>query len=383
MNKIKIEVTDVNNKLQNYLIRNHIKYSSLNKNKNKVTFICEYNSYVKINKRFKTRILKYYGRKNLHYKIKKHKYALIAALISIYILLLLTNTIFNVKVNTKDKKLEKELITLLERYNIKKYKKKKTFKEITQIKQLILEEYKNKLEWIEIENYGTKYIINITKKITKNNDNNFYPTNIVATKDGIIKHINSISGTKVKNVGDYVKKGEVIISGIITKNDEIKDLITSKGEVYAETWYKVDITVPYNYIEYVKTNKIIKRYYLEMFGYEFTLTGKYDKANIISEKKLLLDKPYLFFKLYKETKYLYEYKNYSLTKEESYKEALKRADLKIKNILDNKEYIISKKVLKKSPFRSKMYVEVFYKVYENIANTERIKDLGENYGINN
>lgn len=221
------------------------------------------------------------------------------------------------------------------------------------------------------------------KENKKDEINDSYPTNIVALKDGIIKHINSISGTKVKNVGDYVKKGEVIISGVIVKNDEVKDLIASKGEVYAETWYKIGITIPYNYVEYIKTNKVVNRYYLEMFGYEFTLTGKYDKTNVISEKKLIMDKPYLFFKLYKETKYLYEYKKYSLTEQESYNEALKRADLKIKNILDDKEYVISKKVLKKSPFRSKIYIEVFYKVYENIADTKRIKDMGENYGINN
>ena len=383
MNKIKIEVIDLNNKLLNYLIKNNIKYNSLNKSKNKITFICEYKSYTKINKRFKTKILKYYGRKNLCYKIKKYKYTLISLFISMYVLLLLTNTIFSIKVNTEDKSLEKELIILLEKYNIKKYKRKKTYKEINQIKELILEEYKNKLEWIEIESYGTRYIVNITKKIKKDEINDSYPTNIVALKDGIIKHINSISGTKVKNVGDYVKKGEVIISGVIVKNDEVKDLIASKGEVYAETWYKIGITIPYNYVEYIKTNKVVNRYYLEMFGYEFTLTGKYDKTNVISEKKLIMDKPYLFFKLYKETKYLYEYKKYSLTEQESYNEALKRADLKIKNILDDKEYVISKKVLKKSPFRSKIYIEVFYKVYENIADTKRIKDMGENYGINN
>lgn len=383
MNKVKIEVIDLNNKLIKYLINNNISYNSLKKNKNRVKFICEYNSYKKISKRFKSRIIKYYGKQKVIKDLNKHKYAIISVFISLYVLILLTNTIFEININTDNNELKQELINSLEKYNIKKYKRKKSYTELYQIKEKLLKEYKNKLEWVEIESIGTKYIINLTQRINKEQEKITYPTNIVASKDGIIKNINSISGTKVKNIGDYVKKGDVIISGSIEKNDEIIDLITSNGNVYAETWYKVNINIPYNYIEYEKTNKIINRYYVDIFGYEITLTGKYDKENIISEKTLILDKPYLFFKLYKETKYLYEYKKYNITEEEAYNEALKRADLKIKNMLEDKEYIISKKVLKKSPFRSKIYVEVFYKVYEDIGNTQRIKDMGENYGINN
>jgi hypothetical protein len=46
-------------------------------------------------------------------------------------------------------------------------------------------------------------------------------------------------------------------------------------------------------------------------------------------------------------------------------------------MLDNDEYIISKKILKKEAFSSKIKIEVFYKVYENIGITSKIKNVKE------
>jgi len=92
----------------------------------------------------------------------------------------------------------------------------------------------------------------------------------------------------------------------------------------------------------------------------------------MSEKKAIIDKPYLFFKLYKEEKKVYEYKKFLLNPQEAYDEAIKRAQAKIENQLDDKEYIIAKKVLKKEEFSSKIVLEVFFKVYENIGETLEI-----------
>ena len=73
----------------------------------------------------------------------------------------------------------------------------------------------------------------------------------------------------------------------------------------------------------------------------------------------------------------YEYKEFIINEKEAYNEAIKRSDIKIKNMLDNDEHIISKNVLKKEVFSSKIKVEVFYKVYENIGLTSKIKNIEE------
>ena len=71
----------------------------------------------------------------------------------------------------------------------------------------------------------------------------------------------------------------------------------------------------------------------------------------------------------------------------SEKEALELAiDESVKNIeskLSSEEYIISKKVLKKEVNSSKMYVEVFFKVYENIGVTSNLEKRKEENGKSN
>ena len=59
----------------------------------------------------------------------------------------------------------------------------------------------------------------------------------------------------------------------------------------------------------------------------------------------------------------------TITEEEALQKALKLSENEIKKNLDIEEYIISKNVLKKELKSSKMYIEVFLKVYENIGTT--------------
>jgi len=141
--------------------------------------------------------------------------------------------------------------------------------------------------------------------------------------------------------------------------------------VFGEVWYTVTTTVPFNFIEYSSTNKIINHYYIEFLGGKMTLLGKYDQYLAMSEEKILIDKPYIFFKLVKETKEIYEYQESKLNQIEAYNEALKRSDKSINVKLDSDEYIIDKKVLKKNVFSSKIEVEIFYRVYENIGISEK------------
>ena len=137
--------------------------------------------------------------------------------------------------------------------------------------------------------------------------------------------------------------------------------------MYGEVWYTVNTTVPYKHIDYVNTGEIVNHIYLDIFGKKFTLMGKYDTKNEIVRTKVLLDKPYLFFKVVKEEKELYEYVTHTVTYEEAYEEALKRSERVINEKLSSDEYIIDKKVLKINKYSSKIELEIFYKVYENIG----------------
>lgn len=380
MNKVRIVVNENSNKFLNYLIYNKIYYDSLNKYNEYFVLDVSYDDYLYIRRRYKCHIVKYYGKKNIVNIYENNKYVLLSLIISFMLLFLLCNTIFDIKINSDDKDIVNIINDSLKDNGIDVYKRKVSFDKLNSIKNKILEDNKDTLEWIEIREKGCIYYIDVTPRVKSNNNvDNSLPSDIVAEKDGVIKHIVVHRGSKVIDNGDYVKKGDILISGNIIKNENVIDKVHSEGVIYAETWKTVNISIPFKRIDYVY-KKTINHYYLDIFGHKFTISGKYDSDNTINKKSIVLDKPYLFFKLYKEEKKIYDYNEVILNKEEAYNEALNRSIDVINKKLSSDEYIISKKVLKKEVKRSKINLEVFFKVYEKIGVTSEIQDIGEENG---
>lgn len=380
MNKVRIVVNENSNKFLNYLIYNKIYYDSLNKYNEYFVLDVSYDDYLYIRCRYKCHIVKYYGKKNIINIYENNKYVLLSLIISFMLLFLLCNTIFDIKINSDNKDIINIINNSLSDNGIDVYKRKVSFDKLNSIKNKILEDNKDTLEWIEIREKGCIYYIDVTPRVKSNNNvDNALPSDIVAEKDGVIKHIVVHRGSKVIDNGDYVKKGDILISGNIIKNENVIDKVHSEGIIYAETWKTVNISIPFKRIDYVY-KKTINHYYLDIFGHKFTISGKYDSDNTINKKSIVLDKPYLFFKLYKEEKKIYDYNEVILNKEEAYKEALNRSIDVINKKLSSDEYIISKKVLKKEVKRSKINLEVFFKVYEKIGVTSEIQDIGEENG---
>lgn len=380
MNKVRIVVNENSNKFLNYLIYNKIYYDSLNKYNEYFVLDISYDDYLYIRRRYKCHIVKYYGKKNIVNIYENNKYVLLSLIISFMLLFLLCNTIFDIKINSDNKDIINIINNSLSDNGIGVYKRKVSFDKLNNIKNKILEDNKDTLEWIEIREKGCIYYIDVTPRVKSNNNvDNSLPSDIVAEKDGVIKHIVVHRGSKVIDNGDYVKKGDILISGNIIKNENVIDKVHSEGVIYAETWKTVNISIPFKRIDYVY-KKTINHYYLDIFGHKFTISGKYDSDNTINKKSIVLDKPYLFFKLYKEEKKIYDYNEVILNKEEAYNEALNRSIDVINKKLSSDEYIISKKVLKKEVKRSKINLEVFFKVYEKIGVTSEIQDIGEENG---
>lgn len=350
------------------LLKLNISYNDLNIKNDKIYFKVSIDDYNKLKLVYKDiRIVKKLGFNGFKYFIKKHYILICSFIFSYIILVILSNTIFSVEIITNNYELKRVINLYLEENDIKKHKFVKSHKDIENIKKKILDNNKDTLEWIEIERVGTKYIVNLTERVINNKEESNIKKDIVAKKDALIKYLINESGTSIKEVNELVKKGDVIITGNIIKNDEIIDRVNAKGRVYGETWYTVNIVVPYKHIDYENTGKIINHIYLDIFGKKITLIGKYDTKNEIVNRKVLIDKPYLFFKVINERKELYKYKEHTLTYEEAYKEALKRSKRVIEDKLSSDEYILDKKVLKINKYSSKVEVEIFYKVYENIT----------------
>lgn len=309
-------------------------------------------------------------------KIRKtiniNKYFLFSLCLGLIMLLVLTNLIFEIEVvyNTAE---VREFMTLeLKKRGLDKYQFKKDYKDLDVIKKDILDTYKDKIEWLEIETQGVKYIVRLQLREFANVPISINNRNLVAGKDATIKKIIAKSGQVIKEINSYVKKGDIIISGTVSLNDEVKGYVPAEGKVFGEVWYQMSVEYPFSYYEEKYTGKKKNVLSFKFINWSFDLFS-FDKfKNKKTEEKILWKNNLLPIKISYEKQKEVEIIDQVLTEEEAIEEGIKLARRKMEAELTEEEYIISQKNLKINVKESKIVLEVFFVVYEDITDYQDI-----------
>ena len=310
-------------------------------------------------------IIKEYGINNIKKHILKNLHLLILLFINIALLYVISNYVYEIEIITKDESLKKFVSNILEEKNIKKFNKKTH--NLDSLKTEIINENKDKIEWIEIIESGVKYIVKVEEKIKNKPNNDDYPTDIIARKDGTIKKIVASSGKILVEKETYVKKGDTLITGIIDENNFVR----SKGEVYADIWYKVKAVVSQHENSYSLTNNKKTGFKIKLFDKKIPFYKNY-KTSLIEEKIIFKNQLLPVYLLKDEITETIIVDNI-LTIEEAENKALSKARQEIEKNLKNNEKIISENQLKLYEKDSKIIVEVLYIVRENISEERRIE----------
>ncbi len=331
-----------------------------------------YEKLIKIKTIYKVEVTRLYGIIKLVDIIKRNYFFIVGIIISYIYLLFLSNVIFDVEVIHSKKEIRDLLYKELNNYGIKKYNMVKSYKTKENIEKKILEDNKDKLEWLEIEKSGVKYKIKVEERVINSPKDEELPHNVVAKKDGIILKIQASKGEVRKKVNDYVKKGDIIISGLITKGEEIKNQVPAEGVVYAEVWYKTKVNMPYYYREERKTGKskkTIKFSFLnkDFYIFNFDKYKSYKQQEIFGLKNNLLPIGFSYSKEYETivSEHLY-------SPEEAVEAAISLSNKKLEENFTENERIISSRVLSTTEYENYISVEIFYKIFENITEEESI-----------
>lgn len=330
----------------------------------------DYEDLLKIKSIYDIDIKGYSGLIKVRKIINYNKILIISIVLGLVLIYSLSLFIFDIEVIHNSKELRELIINELNKNGVTINKLKKSDKEIEKIKAKIKDKYKNEIEWLEIINVGTKYIVRVEeRKIDSNSDNNL-PMHVISKKDAIIKKIVASNGEIISNVNSYVKKGDIIVSGEIKHNEEVKKLVKAKAKVYGEVWYKVNITIPLTYYEEIYTNNILNNYSINFLNKNIKLKksfkNKKEKIKVIFQNKII---PISFNKIEeKEIKVIKKKFNV----DEAIKEANLKSREKIEEKLNEEEYIINEIELKVKVKNSKIELEMFYTVYEDITDYKLI-----------
>jgi len=315
-----------------------------------------------------------YGLIKIKKTLIKNKVIIFFMILGLIFLSILTNVIFDVEVVHNKKEIQELLISELKKYDITEKKFVKSFSEIEKIKKEILEKYKDKLEWIEIERVGTKYIVRVEERKIPDENIETEKRNIVAKKSAIIKTIIAQNGVVVKNINDYVKKGDVIVSGNVYLNDTLKDVVSATGKIYGEVWYKSEVEMPFIYYEENYTSNVNKVLTFSFLNKKFELFNfnKYEFKEI--EETNLVRHLFLPIKLSLEIQREVKKIDKIYTIDEAINIAQYKSISSMESKLNDNEYIISKKNLKVEIKESKIVLEMFFSVYEDITDYQIIED---------
>lgn len=378
--KIKVTGRNINNFLKR-LINNNINIEKVIPISYKeIDLIINYQDLDKVLKLktiYNIKIVRYYGKLRIIKRIKKDIFILSSLLISLLLIYTLSNVIFKVEVIHSNKNIIKLVTKELEDNGIKKYKFVKNYQEIEKIKNKILEENKDTLEWLEIIREGTKYTIRVEERIINNKpkDNKIY--NIVASKNAVIKNIYAESGEKIRSINTYVKKGDIIISSDITLPNNEKISKTASGKVQGEVWYNINIEYPYQYHEIKYTgnkkkvlvlNLLNKRIsFFDFHKYKtFNRNIKYIFNNNITPISLIYEDEY-------ETNIINEVYDYNTAREKAITKAKEKILEKYPNIKD----ITNIKIIKEEDKKNKISLNLFVTCLEDITEYKEVNNNKE------
>lgn len=362
-NKIKIKILEDSHYAIKSLYRNHIDVYNIDYKETGNVYTIDERDLEKLNLD-NVEVISYKGLKSIFFKLKRHRHFIGATLLSLLLVFLASNVIVDVNVIHSDKKIrllvEDELFDL----GIKQFIIKKPFDKIQEIKEKIKEKHPNEIEWLEIIDDGMKYTIRVEERIITKPDKVPDFCNIISTKDAVVLSSTAAKGQNIVSNNEFVKKGDVLISGEIKFNEATKSHVCASGTVYGNTWYRVSISLPYEHSIKNYTGKKKGNLAFE-FGsvYNRIFRVHYDEYDVEKRRIFGLGK----FALYKETVKEYNSQKETYTEEEIMDQALKTAREKLEIKLDDDATILSEKVLQSNTYDNTISVDIFYAVKEVIS----------------
>lgn len=199
-------------------------------------------------------------------KNRIHSGLLIGFAIFIAFLEFMAGFIWIIDVEGNSKVATEEILTLCESVDIRRGVMSDSINPKNRREKLLLKT--DKLAWVSLNVEGSRLTVNVSE--TKNAEKEELPCNLVATADGIVKKIDVKSGNCLVKVGDTVKKGDVLVSGIIERADSTQ-FVVSQGEIIADT--KTEIAIDGEYVKIVnrENGEKIKKSVLEIFSLKLPL----------------------------------------------------------------------------------------------------------------
>ena len=238
-----------------------------------------------------------------------------------------------------------------------------------------LKAYYNDYVWVNIYRKGTDIIFDVYDiTLEEQDDDSEYSQTLFAKRSGLVKNYIVDSCRVLVEQNQVVKKGDPLVACYVEQpyTSEIIPIDdVARGEVWADTWYTVDVRASKSYVEERFTTNKETYYVLHLGGKEFTFP--FDEINF--EKYEEVDKsydPFFFLKnspLYLEKRQYYEKSDIIITNtyDEIKANLLVLVQNKFKEETDGEFIIKNLEIISEEETDDEIYFKCHLTVYENIA----------------
>lgn len=216
---------------------------------------------------------------------KKRKGLLVGAALSVASLVLLNSTIWTISVSGNEKYTKAQIISIAESYGIHPGAFKRNI-DVTVIRNDIKATVPG-INWFSVNMDGSHISLDVAEL---KGDTEIYdrttPCNIVSTVDGEVIKLDSYEGNAEIAPGSAVTKGDLLISGIIEKEDGSARFVHARGEAIVRTRKSVSSNIPLT-INISEISSVHVRKLPIVFGLEIPLTPSKNADSTRAEKNML------------------------------------------------------------------------------------------------
>nr|WP_235782027.1 sporulation protein YqfD [Paenibacillus senegalensis] len=225
--------------------------------------------------------------------------------------------------------------------------------------------------WVGIEVQGTHVRIKVVESTSPDERDLVSPRHLVADKHAVVTKVLAEKGKPVVQPDQYVRKGDVLISGWIGSKEN-SQLVVSSGKVMGLVWYTSHIDIPLTQQYKTYTGEAYNRFSL-MFGSRalplnhWGEDGFEQKESLASQKIIKWRDYHLPLGWISEKVMEVRITEHSLTVEEAQQIAMERARSELLLEAGEDARIVSEKLLNSKEENGKLYLEVHFEVEEEIT----------------
>lgn len=294
--------------------------------------------------RYRKETRKQLGFHALLHRYRKRKGILVGMFLAVFLIIFSSLFIWDITITGADTIPEAAILNALENHGIKLGVFIPSVDTESVEQSMILDV--DELSYVSINLRGTVAAVEVRerKPITEIEDKQT-PSNLIATTDGQIEALQVTGGVSVVRPGDIVRKGELLVSGVIDSKALGYRLVRARGEVFARVTLSYQTVIPYETEEKIYTGEFFSQKSIKIFSKTIKLFGKDSISpptcdKIETERRLYL---FGFIKLplfITETKYaVYDLVPKTLTQTEALRQAYDDIQTQNEHILENAEIL--------------------------------------------